>query len=43
MTGRLVQYRQLIDRLEEMDKIVMPQVEEVLRRAAKGEAVKSRW
>ena len=43
VTGRLVQYRQLIDRLEEMDKIVMPQVEEVLRRAAKGEAVKSRW
>eukprot|EP00092_Neocalanus_flemingeri_P018712 GFUD01020267.1.p2 GENE.GFUD01020267.1~~GFUD01020267.1.p2 ORF type:complete len:529 (-),score=248.69 GFUD01020267.1:123-1709(-) len=40
VTGRLVQYRQLIDRLEEMDKIVMPQVEEVLRRAGKGEEVK---
>merc|ERR1719318_2324541 len=40
VTGRLVQYRQLIDRLEEMDKIVMPQVEEVLRRVGKGEAVK---
>ena len=40
VTGRLVQYRQLIDRLEEMDKIVMPQVEDVLRRTAKGESVK---
>jgi len=40
VTGRLVQYRQLIDRLEPMDKIVMPQVEEVLRRKEKGEAVK---
>merc|ERR1712106_852559 len=40
VTGRLVQYRQFIDRLEEMDKIVMPQVEDVLRRTAKGESVK---
>ena len=40
VTGRLVQYRKLINRLEEMEKISMPQVEEVLRRAAKGEAVK---
>ena len=36
VTGRLVQYRKLINRLEEMEKISMPQVEEVLRRAAKG-------
>merc|ERR1719186_1893005 len=40
VTGRLVQYRQLIDRLEEMDKVVMPQVEEVLRRVDKGEELK---
>jgi len=40
VTGRLVQYRQLIDRLEEIDKIVMPQVEEVLRRVDKGEEIK---
>lgn len=39
VTGRLVQYRQLIDRLEEMDKIVMLQVEDVLLRTAKGESV----
>merc|ERR1711936_1069450 len=37
VTGRLVQYRQLIDSLEEMDKVVMPQVEEVLKRKEKGE------
>merc|ERR1712215_633102 len=40
VTGRLVQYRQLIDSLEEMDKVVMPQVEEVLKRKEKGESVK---
>jgi len=40
VTGRLVQYRQLIDSLEEMDKVVMPQVEEVLNRKEKGESVK---
>ena len=39
VTGRLVQYRQLIDRLEEMDTIVMLQVEVVLLRTAKGESV----
>jgi len=40
VTGRLVQYRQLIDRLEEIDKMVMPQVVEVLRRVDKGVEVK---
>jgi len=40
VTGRLVQYRQLIDRLEEKDKIVMPQVNDVLSRVEKGEIVK---
>merc|ERR1711915_959979 len=40
VTGRLVQYRQLIDRLEDKDKIVMPQVNEVLSRLEKGEIVK---
>jgi len=40
VTGRLVQYRQLIDRLDPMDKIVMPQVEELLKRKEKGETVK---
>jgi len=40
VTGRLVQYRQLIDSLEEMDKVVIPQVEEVLNRKEKGESIK---
>jgi len=40
VTGRLVQYRQLIDKLEDMDKVVMPQVEEVIKRKENGESVK---
>jgi len=39
VTGRLVQYRQLLDSLKPMDEVVMPSVEALLQRLDLGEEV----
>jgi len=39
VTGRLVQYKQLLDSLQDSDKIVMPQVENLLNLLANGESI----
>jgi len=41
VTGRLVQYRQLLDQIQEVDSAVMDQVNSLLTRLDKGENVKA--
>merc|ERR1712106_1009352 len=41
VTGRLVQYRQILDSLQHLDEIVMPQVESLLARIDSNESVES--
>jgi len=40
VTGTLVQYRQLLDRLHDMDNIVMPKVDEFLKNIENGQTIK---
>ena len=41
VTGRLVQYRQLLDQLQQADAVVMPQVEQLLSRLEAGESIQN--
>ena len=41
VTGRLVQYRQLLDQLQQADAVVMPQVEQLLSRLEAGENIQN--
>ena len=39
LTGRLVQYKQLLDQMEPMNKAVMKQVDEILAKVKEGKSV----